>query len=197
MATPQGVPPPPGVACRARRGIVANRVRRGATDAVKSLPVQPWGEACLPCTLARRAAATGRREAQAPTLPWRAAADAQYVLSFPSNWSAYKPQWDQNFSVCWIIVYARSVLVAPPPCEACAARQGVPPPSGVAFRYRCGARSAVHAPAQGLPPPLGDSRRRRSVANAAVVCRSRRTVFVRSFSSNSVAARQAPVSRLA
>ena len=92
---------------------------------------------------------------------WRAAAGAQFVLSFSSNWSADKPQWDQNFSVCWIIVYARSVLVAPPPCEACASRQGMPPPSGVACSYRRGARSAVHAPGQGVPPPLGDSRRRR------------------------------------
>ena len=49
-ASGQRVPPPPGVACRARRGIVTNRVRRAAAAAVKSLPMPPWGEACHPCT---------------------------------------------------------------------------------------------------------------------------------------------------
>ena len=40
----------------------------------------------------RRAAATGRLEAPPPTLPWCAAAGAQFVRSFWSNWSADKPQ---------------------------------------------------------------------------------------------------------
>ena len=40
----------------------------------------------------RRAAATGRRVAPPPTLPWRAAATAQFVRSFSSIWSADKPQ---------------------------------------------------------------------------------------------------------
>ena len=49
-AVGQGAPPPPGVACRARRGIAANRSRRGAAAAVRSVPVPPWGEARHLCT---------------------------------------------------------------------------------------------------------------------------------------------------
>ena len=40
---------------------------------------------------ARRAAATGRREAPLPTLPW-CAAGTQFVRAFSSNWSVDKPQ---------------------------------------------------------------------------------------------------------
>ena len=79
---------------------------RGATAAVKSLPLLLWAEAYHPCAQERRAAA----QAPAPTLPSSAAAGAQFVLSFSSNWSANKPQChsDQNFSVSWIIIAAIS-----------------------------------------------------------------------------------------
>ena len=100
-----GVPPPPGLACRARCGIATNRLRRGATAAMRSVPLSsrsalpPCVDTCHPCTRARHAAffqATGR-----PTSP-------------TGN------------------VAASSIHVAPPPCEACAAGLGVPPPPSVA-----------------------------------------------------------------
>ena len=55
---------------------------------MRSVPLPPWGEACRPCILARRAAATGRVEAPPPTLLWCVAAGAQFVCSFSSNCSA-------------------------------------------------------------------------------------------------------------
>ena len=83
-AAGQGVPPPPGVACRARRGIATNRVRRAAPADVRSVQVRRG---------ARRAIyLPGKLEAPPPTLPWRAAAGTQFVLSFTSNRSADKPQ---------------------------------------------------------------------------------------------------------
>ena len=57
--------PPPCEACAARQGV----------------PLPAWGEARHSCTRARRAATTGRLEAPPPTLPWRAAARAQFVRS--------------------------------------------------------------------------------------------------------------------
>ena len=91
-AAGQGVQPSPGKACWARRCIAANRVRRASEAAVRSMPVQLWGEACHPSTRTGRAAATRRIEAPPPSLLRRAAADAQFVRSFSSNWSADKPQ---------------------------------------------------------------------------------------------------------
>ena len=60
-----------GVRCPSRR---ATATRRG-------VPLPAWGEARHSCTRARRAATTGRLEASPPTLPWRAAARAQFVRS--------------------------------------------------------------------------------------------------------------------
>ena len=88
-AAGQGLPAPPCVAFRARRGI-ANRSWR-----VPAVP--PWGEACRCRSGPRRAAhAPGQacrchrvtQGAPALTLLWCAAAGAQFVLSFSSNWSA-------------------------------------------------------------------------------------------------------------
>ena len=47
-AAGQGVLPPPGQACWARRGIPANRSRCTAEAAVRSVPLPPCGEACHP-----------------------------------------------------------------------------------------------------------------------------------------------------
>ena len=51
--------------CRAKRGIVANRVRRGTAVTVKSLPVPPWGEACHPCSRHRATRGAGTNAAVA------------------------------------------------------------------------------------------------------------------------------------
>ena len=55
----QCMPPPPGVACRAKHGIAGNRVKRGAAAAVRSVPLPPWAEAYNPCARARRATSPG------------------------------------------------------------------------------------------------------------------------------------------
>ena len=54
---------------------------RRATATRRGVPLPAWGEARHSCTRARRAATTGRLEASPPTLPWRAAARAQFVRS--------------------------------------------------------------------------------------------------------------------
>ena len=212
-ASGQRVPPPPGVACRARRGIVTNRVRRAAAAAVKSLPMPPWGEACHPCTRQGVPPPPGdaRRRHQrcsgvpppAHSLSARFQATARLVC---------RPQCesDQHFSVCWIIVAAISSLGTRGPAagrgvrcraqRAAATRHGVP-----CEAWHPGSIPANRMPAVPQQQPCEECRcrrgARRDVHAPGQACRRHRATrgarhqnllwctaagaqFVRSFSSN-------------
>ena len=93
--------------------------------------------------------------------------------------------------------------MAPPPCEACAAGQGVPPPPGKACRARRGiatnrVRRAAAADVRSVPvPPWGEAchlctqETRGAAANTAVACRRQRTVCPLVY--KQLVCRQAPV----
>ena len=191
-AAGQGVPPPPSKACWARRGIPANRSRCAAEAAVRSVPVPPCGETCHPSLGQGMQPPPGeskRRHHRFCGVPPPA---HNLSTRFQATVCPTSPRVAAR-KICHLLLHCRLVdfnlLGLPPPCEACAARQGVPPPPGVACRYRRGARRAIHAPGQGMPPPPGDSRRRRQ--------RCRGVPPQEHSLSTQLVARQGPVSRLA
>ena len=176
--------PPTGCSCRRCRG--SSRAQRAAASVGRSVPPPPGD--------------SRRRRQRCLGVSYCVAACAQFVCPFSSNCSTvsvsasmkHHLQLHYRLVKFILLVPACSVLVAPPPCKACAAGQGVPPPGppplcallGVASpptgqvvqlqppcdacQRRRGARRAIHPLGQGVPQPQGDSRHQRHRSRCAL-----------------------------
>ena len=146
-AAGQGVPPPPGKACWARRGIAANRLRRGAAVAVRGVALPPWAMRAIhaPAQGVRRIRATrGAAEIAAVACrSWRTVFRERVCVRALSSTAAAFPRKGES----------PSDPLAPWPGATRAALSGTVP-GGLSFELERGGalRARNHRPAAGRGP---------------------------------------------